>query len=65
MQLCTPIFFCLGERKGSEYIRRVRNFATLLSSYSELPVATAEKRGGSVIQKNIFKKLLAAYAIFP
>jgi len=26
-------FFCLGELKGSEYIRRVKNFVSLLTSY--------------------------------
>ena len=30
---CIPIFFCLGELKGSEYIRRVKNFVSLLTSY--------------------------------
>ncbi len=31
--MCIPIFFCLGELEGSEYIRRVKNFVSLLTSY--------------------------------
>jgi len=38
-----PLFFCLGELKGSDYTWSVKNFVSLLTSYSGISTAPQQK----------------------